>query len=285
MTISLFTSMLFADDGVSLQSAVINEKVMLRAIDTLHEGLQGDAFWPSMHAAEGLTLAGYGMQVQEVLAPKLPAVSDDRLRSGIARELVRAGDESKVAVLTELLLKNDPCSIVFAVEGLYKVGAVGDLDALRVAAHSSDNVGLSMFASGALIQSGEKAALEHIRSTYAKGDERSIRLAALVLGRVGAQADIPLLQSRIGAASEELTLSYIQHALALLGDEGGLKSVSENLYSKNPVIRADAASIAYIITSASAYQRLLEMLDDPHPDARYRAAQSILLLGMKINRS
>lgn len=279
MTLSWLTLISYGDESGALHSAVINEKVMLRAMEVLQEGLQGDTFWPSMHAAEGLTLAGYGTQVQEVLAPKLPAVSDDRMRSGIARELVRAGDETKVAVLTGLLLKNDPYSIVFAVEGLYKIGAVGDLDALRVATHSADNVGLSMFAAGALAQRGDEEALAHIRSTYAKGDERSIRLAALVLGRVGTQADIPLLQTRMGDASEELTLSYIQHALALLGDENGLNSVVENLYSETPAIRADAASIAYIVNETSVHQRLVAMLDDPHPDARYRAAQSILLLG------
>ena len=36
----------------------------------LRGGMQGDEFWPAIHAAEGLTLGGHGDEVIEYLTPK-----------------------------------------------------------------------------------------------------------------------------------------------------------------------------------------------------------------------
>lgn len=283
MTISLLTFAACGNDDSTLASksddtTTIDQQTLDRATQVLREGLQSDAFWPSIHAAEGLTLVGYGSHVKEFLAPALLAASDDRERAGIARELARAGDESQTAVLTKLLLKNDAYSIVHAVEGLYKIGAVGDLDAMRAASHSSDNPAIAVFAAGALVQSGDAGAADTVREIYKNGDNRSMRLGALVLGQIGTRGDIALLQSRIDDAPDELTLSYIQHALALLGDEAGLEQLVANLNSENPTVRTNAASYASIADVSLVSPRLAEMLDDPHADARYRASQTLLLL-------
>ena len=40
-------------------------------LEVLREGLRSNEFWPSIHAAEGLTLGGYGREVRAHLEPKL----------------------------------------------------------------------------------------------------------------------------------------------------------------------------------------------------------------------
>src|SRR5262245_49447607 len=63
-----------------------------RCLAVLREGFNSDEFWPSMHAAEGLTLAGRQEEVLAMLGERLKAETDDAKRCGPARELIRAGD-------------------------------------------------------------------------------------------------------------------------------------------------------------------------------------------------
>src|SRR5262249_34325650 len=70
----------------------IDEATRTRCVNVLRSGLGSDEFWPSMHAAEGLTSAGQGQDVRRALAPKLTTETDDQKRCGLARELVRAGE-------------------------------------------------------------------------------------------------------------------------------------------------------------------------------------------------
>ena len=44
-----------------------------RCLEVLRSGFVSDELWPSMHAAEGLTLGGYGAEVREHLASRLNA--------------------------------------------------------------------------------------------------------------------------------------------------------------------------------------------------------------------
>ncbi|HTN02138.1 MAG TPA: hypothetical protein VL132_09685, partial [Planctomycetaceae bacterium] len=60
-------------------------------MQVLRDGFKSDEFWPSMHAAEGLTVAGYGAEVRQALPARIPAETDDQRKCGLARELVRAG--------------------------------------------------------------------------------------------------------------------------------------------------------------------------------------------------
>jgi len=113
---------------------------------------------------------------------------------------------------------------------------------------------------------------------YATGDETAIRIAAWLLGRLGTADDIPLLKSRLNDAPDELIRAYIHHSLAALGDTDGLQALAANLKSDNSAIRTYAASFAQDAQAVSLVPGLIEMLDDPHPDARYRAAQSLLVL-------
>ncbi|OYW20920.1 MAG: hypothetical protein B7Z55_06455, partial [Planctomycetales bacterium 12-60-4] len=97
-----------------------------RCIAILREGFQADDFWPSMHAAEGLTVAGLGKEVREALTSRVPSEKDDQHRCGLARELVRAGDLSQVKVLAAVLASPDSYGHTHASESLFKVKQLGD---------------------------------------------------------------------------------------------------------------------------------------------------------------
>src|SRR5262245_16429086 len=74
-----------------------------RCEKVLRDGLKSDEFWPAMHAAEALTIAGHGHDVLAALAKR--SETDDQKRCGLAREAVRAGDRTKLAILFEILDK------------------------------------------------------------------------------------------------------------------------------------------------------------------------------------
>src|SRR5688500_1749956 len=65
-----------------------------RCEEVLRAALVSDEFWPAMHAAEALTLAGRGRDVLAALARR--SETDDQKRCGLAREAVRAGDRTKL---------------------------------------------------------------------------------------------------------------------------------------------------------------------------------------------
>src|SRR5687768_11691973 len=75
----------------TIMSAQVRQKCLL----LLREGLKSEEFWPAMHAAEALTIAGEAAEVREALAPRLPKETDDQHCCGLARELVRAGERFK----------------------------------------------------------------------------------------------------------------------------------------------------------------------------------------------
>ena len=77
----------------------LDEATRKQCLGVLRAGLHAADFWPSIHAAEGLTLGGYGQEVIEHLKPKLTTEENDQRRCGIARELVRAGDRHRTQVM------------------------------------------------------------------------------------------------------------------------------------------------------------------------------------------
>src|SRR5690606_16233633 len=97
--------------GVVARSAAADDSRVLdldqathdRCLSILRKGLGADDFWPSIHAAEGLTLGGYGEEVIEALTPKLASETDDQRRCGLARELVRAGQRLQANVMLKIL--------------------------------------------------------------------------------------------------------------------------------------------------------------------------------------
>src|SRR5205823_1455641 len=81
-----------------------------RCLDVLRKVLnsqKADEFFPSIHAAEGLTMAGLGEEVRGLFGKPLQVERDDLKRGALARELVRAGDRSKVPIILDLLATPD----------------------------------------------------------------------------------------------------------------------------------------------------------------------------------
>ncbi len=259
----------------------LDENVRDKALFILREGLHDDEYAPSLHAAEGLTLAGYGEEVIPVFINKLDRENADARRAGIARELARAGDLSKISLIADILRKNDPKSRVAAAEALYKLGEVGDADAMKAASRSQEDVILHLMASGALVRRGNNDALLSIRKTFSNGDVDAIRIGAWLLGRVGEEEDIDLLKTQLKSPPDEMINEFIYHSMAALGSKEGLARLSDNLNSSDPSIRAYAATFAGDANAISLADKLIEMLDDPVADVTYRAAQTLLIFDLR----
>ena len=254
-----------------------------KCLRLLREGMRSDEFWPSMHAAEALTVGGEGEEVQRFLTPKLESEKDDQRRCGIARELVRAGDVAKSSVMMEILRNEDPHGHVHAAESLYKVGWKGNFDPVKKAFSETDHLPLKIMAASALAKydrdGSGKEAIAFLRNTLKEEEDPAIfRLPAWVLCRIGDESDRELIRSRLKDADDPLVHAFLEHALAALGDADGKAALLENLKSDDPVIRTYAAVFAGESGLFEAVPDLVRLLDDENPDARIRAAQALLTL-------
>lgn len=252
-------------------------------LSVLREGFKGDEFWPSMHAAEALTLGGKAPEVQRYLAPKLSTEKDDQRRCGIARELVRSGDVAKSSVMMSILLKEDPHGHVHAAESLYKVGWDGSSDPLKKAFGETDDIRLKIMSASALAKYDQgdngKEAIAFLRNTLEREVDPAIfRLPAWVLCRIGDDSDRDLIRSRLKDAEDPLVFAFLEHALAALGDSEGQAALLRNLKSDDPAIRTYAAVFAGESGIYEAVPDLLLLLDDDNLDAGIRAAQALLTL-------
>jgi sialidase-1 len=257
---------------------MLDEATHARCLEVLREGLAADDFWPSIHAAEGLTLGGYGDEVIAALTPKIQSEADDQRRCGLSRELVRAGQRLRKNVMLEILAGNDPHGHVHAAESLYKVEEIGDGTALRERFETTDDLRLKLMAAGALGRCGNPEAMAFLRQMLKHEDPELFKVAAWILGRIGEESDIARLKQQLPRCREELTRAYFDHSLAALGDAEGVAGLRENLRSDDPAVRTYAATFAGDARDPGSARTLVAMLDDPYADARYRAAQSLLVL-------
>ena len=249
-----------------------------RCLAILKAGLQGEDFWPSIHAAEGLTLGGQRKAVIDFLQPKLAQETDTQKRCGLARELVRAGARKYIAEMIRILRHKDPHGHVHAAESLYKVHGCGTGRELERAWKTSDNMVFRLMAAAALVRSGRGDALEFVRKQLANPDHKLAMISAWIIARVGDRTDIARLKRTVGPIQDPLSRAYFDHALALLGDGEGRRALMRNLESDSPDIRTYAAVFAGEARMNEAIPVLVGLLDDPHPDARYRSAQALLEL-------
>ncbi len=265
----------------------IDAETHAKALSILRKGMHGDEFWPSMHAAEGLTLGGYGDEVKAYLEPKLPRQRDDQKRCGLAREMVRAGDTGKAQVMLDILAGDDDYGHVHAAESLYKVGLIGDGVAMRKAFAQTENMKLHLMAAAALAKQGDRAAMHAIREGMLANDNDTVRISAWLLGRIGNGADRRLLRTsmaRVTAAPETfepVVVVMIQNSLAALGDPAGKAALMQNLESVDDAFRTYSATFAGDANLTNLTPKLIEMLDDPYEDARIRAAQTLLVFSRR----
>jgi sialidase-1 len=253
-----------------------------KALETLRAGIRiadPEKFWVTMHAAEGLTLGGYGEEVIPLLEPKLSTEQDAQHLCGLARELVRAGKREPLAVLVEVLRRDDSYGHTHAAESLYKVVEVGDEAVMRERFEKSANLKLRLMAAAALARKLDDArAYAFIRDCRDGKDPDGLQIAAWILGIIGNRSDIEPLRARLGDAPTPLIRAYVVNALACLGDPDGLARLARDLEDPDPMIRTYAATFAGDAKAVSTQKRLEAMLDDPDADARIRAAQTLLQL-------
>ena len=285
LTVSLLTVSLLSGCSTlrDRRGIDLDEATRQKAVQVLRTGFYGDEFWPSMHAAEGLTLAGYRQEVLDRLAPKLPKEKDDQHRCGLAREMVRAGDDAKAQVMLDILAGDDDYGHVHAAESLYKVGVIGDGVAMHKGMEQTENMKLHLMAAAALAKQGDRVALMKIREALQSEDGDDIRIAAWLLGRIGKPSDRGLLHIALARVSEDsgkfepVITEMITNALAALGDPVGIAALEASLDSEDPAFRTYAATYAGDAGLTHLAPKLIEMLDDPHDDAAIRAAQTLLV--------
>jgi sialidase-1 len=256
----------------------LSDDVRTRCVKVLTDGLHSDEFWPSIHAAEGLTLGGYGGIVREHLGPKLATQLDDQQRCGVSRELTRAGDREKRNVMLKILAGEDDFGHIHAAESLYKVEEIGDGIAMRRAFEQTENLRLQVMAAAALGRCGNPEAMAFVREILNHDDPEIYKLGAWILGRIGSPSDIPLLTKHLSRCPDKLTRAYFDNSLAALGDSNGLAALAKSLSSDDPAVRTYAATFAGDARAVGLADALTKMLDDPYADARYRAAQSLLFM-------
>ncbi len=256
----------------------LDDATTQRCLAVLRDGLHSDEFWPAVHAAEGLTLSGHGDDVLRALPARLAAERDDQRRCGLARELVRAGDRSRVNVMLDILAGNDPNGHIHAAESLYKVCEIADGQVLRRAFEAGDNIRLRQMAAGALGRCGNPRATDYLRTTLRDPDPDVNHLSAWILGVIGDASDLPQLRKNAESVPDPFLRSYHEHALAVLGDADGLAALERNLAHADAAVRTYAATFAGDARAVHLAAKLTALLDDPHLDARIRAAQSLLCL-------
>jgi sialidase-1 len=263
------------------EQSPLSAEIKRKCAHVLRQGLRSDEFWPSIHAAEGLTIGGYGAEVRQFLAPKLETETDDQKRCGLARELFRAGDQAQSLIMMDILRSKNDYGWVHAAESLYKVGWIGDSNALQDAYHKPNNIRLKLLAGAALAKygNGHAEALGFIRRRLAtEKDPSQIYLPAWILGRIGGEQDRAAIRSRIPDAPDPSARAFLDNALAALGDKAGQKALTRNFKSSEAPIRTYAAVFAADAGMHSVRPQLIHQLDDENLDARIRAAQALLFL-------
>lgn len=277
----MFAMALFLSDCGTVSSdntLTLEPAIQQRCLKVLRTGLNSDEFWPAIHAAEGLTLGGYGDEVISFLAPKLPLETDDQQKCGLARELVRAGKRNYANVMLDILAGKDDYGHIHVAESLYKVNEIGDGKSMRRAFQQTGNLRLRLMSAAALGRQGDQDAMTFLRETLGHEDAETSRTAAWILGRIGDKSDITRIRKLIPMAPDDLTKAYYQHSIASLGDPEGLLALAKNLKHKEGSIRTYAATFAGDARAVSLKDDLILLLDDPHEDARIRAAQTLLFL-------
>jgi sialidase-1 len=257
----------------------LSSELREKCLAVLREALEGEEFWPAMHAAEALTLAGKGKEIVPFLEARLKTDVDSQHRCGLAREIVRTGKREPLAILWRTLADQKSTGRIHAAESLYKIGEVGDGKLLRAAMQENENPKLQIMAAAALGRAGNQQAIELVREHLKSEDRELCKLAAWVLGLVGnSTEDIPPIQKLRDAETDPVTKSFFVNALACLGEGKARADLAKNIDSTDPAIRTYAADFAAWSRSLDAVKA--ERLSDPNVDVRVRMAQALLVLAL-----
>lgn len=274
---------LSAEDVGRTAISPLSAELRERCLDVLQRGFKGigdkpENFWPAMHAAEALTLAGQGKEILATLMKRLTNEADHQRRCGLAREIVRTGRREPLDVLFNTLADEDSHGRVHAAESLYKVGELRDGKLMRAAFEQKADKRLQLMAAAALARQGDEAGLKRLRQMLGSEDRELAKICAWVLGLIGESADIEPLKTALARESDELARAYYVNALACLGDVSARQSLGKNLTSNDPAIRTYSAEFAGYSQSVEFRPQLIKMLEDDNVDTRVRAAQALIML-------
>ena len=256
----------------------LDEALRNRCVGILRAGFSSNEFWPSMHAAEALTQAGYGREVLAALKPKLEKEEDLQRRCGLAREMVRGGDRAYVRVLLETLTNKNPHGHIHACESLFKVNEIGDGAALRAAFEENGAPSKTIMAAASLARNGNLPALAALRKLVRDEKGEVSMIAAWALARLGDASDVPALRDGAARYSDPSVRAFFEHALAALGDPAGMTALIRNLSHQEAAVRIYAAEFAPDARAVDARDALVRLLDDDNLDAWIRGAQALLRL-------
>jgi sialidase-1 len=262
------------------QPVPLQPNIQEKCLAVLRVGLASDEFWPSMHAAEALKLAGKGEEVREALRPKLKTEMDAQHRCGLAREIVRAGDRTTLPILWQILADEKSNGRVHAAESLYKIAELGDGRLMRSVFAEADNPRLKLMAAAALARGGSPAAYKLLREKVTDDDVEIRKIAAWVLGVLGDDRDVAPLKRVLAPESDPLARVYFVNALACLRDAPARETQLKNLSATDAAIRTNSADFAGYARGVEAHSRLIELLDDANLDVRVRSAQTLIALSL-----
>ncbi|MCC6507713.1 MAG: exo-alpha-sialidase [Pirellulaceae bacterium] len=251
-----------------------------QCLTVLRQVLTGPEFWPAMHAAEALTIAGHGHEVVPVLEEKLLTDNDAQHRCGLAREIVRTGKRDPLPILWNTLADPQSNGRVHAAESLYKIAEVGDGKLLRSFMLDTSNPKLSIMCAATLGRAGNQLAMQTLRG-YLKAEDPELRkLAAWALGLLGSATDIPAIRQLCDNEKEPVTKSFFVNALACLGEAQAREEMAKNIDSEDPAIRTYAADFATWARHVEAVKE--HRLADSNVDVRARTAQALLSFTLPI---
>lgn len=274
--------MIRADDLTRNDVVPLTPELRERCLHVLQRGLRSigdkpETFWPAIHAAEALTLAGQGAEVVTSLKERLPKEADHQRRCGLAREIVRAGQREPLDVLFSTLADEQSNGRIHAAESLYKLGELRDGKLMRAAFEQPENLRLQLMAAAALGRRGDDSAMKRLRKLLGSEDREIRKICGWVLGLIGDAADIEPLKKTLAAETDELARAYFVNALACLGDASARESLVKNLMSNDPAVSTYSAEFAGYSRSVEFRPQLIKMLDDENLDTRIRAAQSLIM--------
>lgn len=232
-----------------------------------------------MHAAEALSDLGRGQEVIRELEADFSHVPNVTHRVGLAREWVRAGDDSKVRVLVAELADLNSAGRIHAAESLWKLGRVGDEQVLIQAARHSDNLSLRIYASAAYLRSSDEPAREIDTIVDGLMDSHSIDCvrAAFVLGRIDYPEAAEVLRKHIDPLSKD-SLEYAFGLMSIGLQSGFLSAGDVMLLAEHeiPGVRAQFAHILPELLIPSGDLVLQKLLFDEDLDVRIRASHTVL---------
>lgn len=252
------------------------QAVYSRCQKILIEGLMSEPFWPRMHAAEGLTATGKSDVVLSFLPAMLLVEEDDRKRCGLARELIRAGDESKIDILTEILAEPESNGRIHAAESLFKVQRIGDPVLMFKCAKDNTNPRIQMWACAALIRAGHEKYLPVLRQFLSSRDPLEYALSVYILGQLGDRNEIYLTKTDMKQFSEPLHSFFYTAGFVYTNDSDAICKLQTYLNHEDKTIRALSAHTAGSALICSCQKRLIALLDDPVCDVRIRSAHALL---------